>query len=460
MFIGREEELELLKLYLGKETKHALLLYGKRRVGKSTLIVKAVENVDCKVIYFECLQSSVADNLMLFEAKIKDTFKNKYLHFETFVEAFDYLGTLQEKVIIIIDEYSYLKEVGNGKYIDSMFQSIVDQMQDNIDLVLLGSYVSVMKELTEYENPLFGRFSLVLKLKPFDYKDASLFYPKLSTRKKVENYCVFGGLPFANALLKPNESLEENIKSLFLSDSSPLRMYLENVLLKELSKVAPANMILAALANGKKKYGELESIVKNNSTGALDKQLKNLIDMEVIKKVYPINKPNDKKKTFYEIDDNLVRFYYSFVYGHTDVILRIGAEAYYELYIKKGLKTFIAHRFEAVAREYFSRLVRTKKLKGVYDIGTFWYDVPKEKLNGEFDCVLKLEDGYAFYEVKLFENKLSLAEMEQEAEQIKKLAGFVEIKKIGFIALNGFEAQSEQYQQIDGEEMYTNNLHK
>lgn len=454
MFIGREEEVELLKLYLGKPSKNALLLYGKRRVGKSTLIIKAVENINCRVIYYECLQSSLEDNLSLFEAKLREVFNNKYLHFANFMEVFSYLGTLQEKVIVIIDEYSYLKEIGNAKYIDSMFQRIIDQMQDNVDLVLLGSYVSVMKELMEYENPLFGRFSLILKVKPFDYYGASLFYDKKTPKSKLENYCVFGGLPFSNSLIKSECSLEENIKALLLNDSSALRMYLEHVLLKELSKVAPANMILAALANGKKKYSELEKLVSNNSTGALDKQLKNLIDMEVIKKVYPINKPNDKKKTFYEIDDNLVRFYYSYIYGHADILLRIGATSFYELYIKKSIKTFIAHRFEEVAREYFSRVVKQGKLKNVYDIGTFWYDIPKEKINGEFDCALKLEDGYAFYEVKFYDKKLSLVEMEREAEQVQKLAGFINVKQVGFIALNGFEEKCEKYHQLGIDDLY------
>lgn len=65
---------------------------------------------------------------------------------------------------------------------------------------------------------------------------------------------------------------------------------------------------LSALANGKKRYGEIEQLISGNSNGSLDKQLKNLLEMEIIQKIYPINKKNDKKKTFYEISDNLVRF--------------------------------------------------------------------------------------------------------------------------------------------------------
>lgn len=80
------------------------------------------------------------------------------------------------------------------------------------------------------------------------------------------------------------------------------------------------------MANGKKRYGEIEQLISSNSNGSLDKQLKNLLEMEIIQKVYPINKKNDKKKTFYEISDNLVRFYYAYIYNKRDVIARIGTK--------------------------------------------------------------------------------------------------------------------------------------
>lgn len=454
MFIGREKEIKEIQRILNEDSKSAIMLYGTRRVGKSTLILETVKNSNCKVLYYECLLTSFEENLRNLEKKIQEIFQNRFLHFESFQDMFEFLGTTREKVIIILDEYSYLKMLEKSLYVDSLFQSIIDQMKNNIKLILLGSYVSMMKELLEKENPLFGRFSLIMNVKPFDYYDASLFYPKSTVSDKIAYYSIWGGSPFSNSLLKESMGISENVKSLLLNPNSPLRIYIENILLSEMSKISSANMILSALSNGKKRYSELESQLHIKSNGALDKQLKNLIQMEIIQKVTPINKANDKKKTFYEISDNLIRFYYHYIYKNVSIISTIGEDAFYDLYIAPGLKHYISHRFEEIAREYFSRKIRSGRLTGVYDVGTFWYDDPKKKTNGEFDCVLKHDKSYSFYEVKYYENPFSSKDAAVEEEQLKALSNIINIEKIGFICSSGFDFVSSTYELINGAELY------
>ena len=175
--------------------------------------------------------------------------------------------------------------------------------------------------------------------------------------------------PFASSFINSKKSLEKNIIDLIINPNGILGSYVENVLLSELSKVSNANMILSALANGKKRYSDLESFLGIKSNGLLDKQLKTMIEMEIVRKVFPINKRNDKKKTFYEISDNLVRFYYQYIYKNKDVVLRIGEEAFYKSYIEPNLKTFISHRFEEITREYFTRKCRMEPESGILDVG-------------------------------------------------------------------------------------------
>lgn len=458
MFISRDKELQEITALINQNKKNALLIYGKRRVGKSTLILKALDictdnHPDIIILYYECLQTSLEDNLRQMEQKLKKLLHNKFLHFSDFGELFDYLGTLPQKVIVAVDEYSYLKE-GVEKQVDSLFQRIIDTMHNNITLILLGSYVSVMKELLEKENPLFGRFSLVMNITSFDYYDSSFFYTDKSVKDKIQHYCVFGGLPFTNTIIDPAASLETNIINHILNPNSPLRIYIENILLMELSKVSPANMILASLSNSKKKYGELEQDLGLKNNGTLDKQLKNLIDMDVIKKIYPINKAGDKRKTFYEISDNIVRFYYKYVYTGRDIIARIGGKNYFQLYIKDSLKTFISYRFEELVREYFIRKTKSGELKNIYDVGTFWYDITKEKKNGEFDCCLAHKDSYSFYEVKYYDKPMVLKDIESEAIKINQVASFIKIETIGFVALSGFETNTDAYNLISADELY------
>lgn len=454
MFVGRIHELDQIQSLLDTPGKKSLMLYGKRRVGKSALILEAVKDTPCKVIYYECLMTSLTENLRNLERKIQDIYTNKFLHFEAFEDIFEFLGSTQDKVIVIIDEYSYLKSISEKKYVDSLFQRIIDTMPDNISLVLLGSYVGMMKELLEKENPLFGRFHLIMNVKSFDYLDASLFYPESSVRQKIEFYSIFGGSPFSCSFINPDKSLSDNIIQLLLSPYAVLHSYIENILLSELNKVANANMILSSLANGKMRYSELESTLNIKSNGALDKQLKNLIDMEVITKTTPINRKADKKKVFYEISDNMVRFYYRYIYKEKDVIMRIGEEAFYQRYIAPTIQTFISHRFEDIARQYFCRKSKSDISLDIYDVGTFWYDLPKEHKNGEFDCVIQNKDGYSFYEVKYYDHPISYGEFRKEMQQVSFAASFVNVKNTGCICLAGFDFKDEQSDLITGDMLY------
>lgn len=105
-------------------------------------------------------------------------------------------------------------------------------------------------------------------------------------------------------------------------------------------------------------------------------------------------------------------------------------------------------------REYFCRSCKCGKLKGVYDVGTFWYDEPKSKTNGEFDCVLQVEDGYKIYEVKNYTRPMTKVEMQQEAQQVEALASFIKIAGMGFVAASGFEDGLQGYEQLTLDDLY------
>ena len=454
MFIGRDKEIKQIKQQIENEKPSAILIYGKRRIGKSFLINEILKSYSCHKVYYECLNASFEENLRKFEDRIKSEFNNSFLHFESFQDAFSFLGTTKQKVIVVLDEYSYLKSSREKKYVDSVFQNIIDSLPENVDLVLLGSYVSIMRELLEEDDPLFGRFSLIIHLKGLDYYTSSAFYKGKTVKEKIDFYSVFGSSPFINSFIDSNTDLKSNIIRLILDQNSSVRSYLENILLHELSKTGPSNTILSVLSNGKKRYSQIEAAVNPSSAGALDKQLKNLISMDIIDQKYPINKKNDKKKTFYEISDNLVRFYYTYVFSNRDIIRTIGEESFFDLYINPSLKTFISFRFENIVREYFEKEARLGNLKDVYDIGTYWYDDSINNKNGEFDCVLKHKESYSFYEVKYYDKPLNLENCKEEEREVRRLTPELTINKIGFVSLNGFDFNSNTYDLVPAEDLY------
>ena len=456
MFVGRENELaELQRELRSWKRKTAVLVYGKRRVGKSTLINKAADSFEGVVINHLCVTSTFEGNMALLYQSICTSLSLPKMSFESIFAMMDYLKSLEKKILLIIDEYPYLKETKKKGEVDSIMQAVIDKLPENVKIILCGSYISVMKELLEEDNPLYGRFSLILHIRDFDYYDAAKFYTNLSPKEKVEMYSVFGGSPYVLGLIDESTSLEDNIKKLLLPETGLVRVHIENTMIKEIKKTFDTR-ILEALGNGKKKYSEIRDWMGSNENGLLDKQLKILLDMETIRKEEPINRKNDKKKQFYEIEDNLMRFYFAFIFGNAGIITRIGPEQYYKRNFGENLREFISRRFEGVVLEYFHRQAVSGAIDDIEDFGCYWYDDPVNKTNGEFDCVVKrVGDKYDFYECKFFDRKMTAEECKQEEKQIEEIKG-ITVERVGFVSIEGFSSKKiKDFVLVDGKILYS-----
>ena len=206
------------------------------------------------------------------------------LSFDNFESILKYIFELSKtkKVILVLDEYAYLKKTIMG--IDSILQSLIDSYKDDskMSLILLGSYVDIMKNILNSSNPLYGRVDLTLNLKPMDYYDSSLFYQTFSNEDKIKLYSVFGGIPYYNKLIDERKSVKENIIDLIASDGARLENEVSMYLNSEISKIINANEVFQALAKGFSKYSDIlqQSHVSSGPTlvDILDKLIKNAID--------------------------------------------------------------------------------------------------------------------------------------------------------------------------------------
>ena len=453
MFVGRQEEVEKLSALLDLPSA-AVMIYGKRKVGKTTLIKEVLKSSADKTVYYECLKAPMQENVNgLVAMLVREKIIPAQISFASFCDVFSYLNTLEGRFNVVIDEYPYLKSFVSAETVDSTFQSIIDNSIKNIRLFLSGSHIDMMKDLLEEGNALYGRFTMTLCLKELDYKSASEFYRSKSVYEKIAIYSVFGGSPYINSALDESKSLKENIIATILNPTNYVYSYAEHLLISDYTRSLHAERIFHAISNGKKRYTDIESYLNLKTNGNLSKQLSPLEDMEIIAKVYPINKPDDSKKASYEVRDNLLRFYYTFIYKNRSALQMLGAEAFYEEYIEKPIVTFISHRFEEIVRAYFSLCVKARKLRGVSNIGTFYYDDSVKKTNGEFDVVLERKGTYDIYEVKYYTSPISAKEMYNEVQQIKNIKG-LKIGKIGFVTTGGFEKMPEEYDCISAEELY------
>ena len=451
MFIGREKELTLLQQdYIGK----AVMVYGKRRVGKTTLIQKALENCQHQTVYYECSKGAMQDNI---DGLVRELARVKMLpvplNFSTLQDVFIYLNALPKKIVVVIDEYPYLKKATDSATVDSIFQNIIDNRLSNIELVLSGSHIGMMKDLLQERNALYGRFAVTIKLNELNYLDAARFYPDRTPYDKVAHYAVFGGSPFVNQALNPAATLRENVISTILNPVSAVYLYASQLLLSDYSVKINAERIFSVIGNGKKRYTEIEDKLDVKKTGNLSKPIKSLTELEIVSRNSPINKIGDNKKATFEINDNLLRFYFTFIYKNASALQVLGAEAFYDEYVAPTLTDFISRRFEGICRDYFSLQVRSGKLKGVRNIGSYYYDDPVHRKNGEFDVALELADGYAIYEAKYYAQPMTLDEIRREAQQVANIKELA-VKQLGFIAINGFVEQEKPYTYLDGNDIF------
>lgn len=451
MFVGREEELALLQHeHIGK----AVMVYGKKRVGKTTLILKALEQCPYQTVYFECLKGTIQDNIAGF---VQELVRIKVLPvplaFSSLQDVFAYLNTLPQKMVVVVDEYTHLYAMNDSGVVDSVFQSIIDSRLSNIELILAGSHIGLMKDLLQERNPLYGRFAASIKLDELNYLDASKFYPDKSAYDKVAHYAVFGGSPFINQALNPDATLRENIIGTVLNPVSPVYLYANQLVFSDNALNINTERIFSVLGNDRKRYTEIEDALGVKKTGNLAKKIKTLTDLDILSRRIPINKPNDNKKATYELSYNLLRFYYTFVYKNASAFQVLGADAFYDEFIAPVLTDFIARRFEDICREYFSLQVRSGRMNGVRSIGSYYPDTAVRCENKAFSVSVELADGYAVYLPKYSAQPMTLDEIHGEAQRMEGVND-PGIKQLGFISINGFVEQEKPYIYLDDNDIF------
>lgn len=440
-FIGRDEEIKKIKEMYKSAAFEALLLYGRRRIGKSELIKHSLQYFKGKKIYYECKQTSEKNNVESLSALLSDAFDFPPISFQSLEEILRFLFRRAEKedILLVIDEYSYLSDVLKG--MDSILQSIIDEFKEKsrLKLILCGSYVDTMQKLIEKENPLFGRFSYIMKLQEMNYYDSRQFYPTFSNEDKVRLYSVFGGIPYYNRLIDEHKTVRENILSLIASPGARLENEVLMYLKSEISKIINANEVFETMAKGFSRFNDILSQSHVSSGPSLVDTLDKLIRMELIEKEAPINEEDNRKKAGYFISDNMSLFYYRYIFRYSSQMNILPPEVFFTRFIQDDFENaYVPKRFERIAKQYLLLQNRRGKMEEAFErIGKYYYNLPKEKRNGEFDIVTLDPKGYIFYEVKFQSKPLSLKQIEKEIAQVE--ATELRCYRYGFISRSGFE---------------------
>lgn len=440
-FIGRLKEQKLIFNIINRDLLDVVLIYGRRRVGKSELIKQCILQSNIKNIYYECKQTTEMNNVESLSTLISSLYDLPKLYFSGFEDVLRFLfeKSKQEKLILVLDEYSYLKDRVKG--IDSILQSLIDEYKDvsSLKLILCGSYVDIMKSLIYVHNPLYGRITQTIDLKPMDYYESSLFYDGFSNEDKVRLYSVFGGIPYYNRLIDSSKSVKENIIELIASVGARLELEVSMYLKTEISKIVNANEVFETMASGVSRYSDILSKSHVTSSPTLVDVLDKLIKMDVVIKESPINDENNKKKSGYYICDNLSLFFYKYIFRYSSQMQIMDSEVFYDKYIHNDFETqHVPFVFENICKQYLIRLNKLGLNEEIFHkIGKYYYDDPIKKTNGEFDIVTLDTKGYIFYEAKFRNKKIDIEMIQKEIEQVNKTG--LHCYKYGFFSKTGYE---------------------
>lgn len=415
MFYCRERELSDLNSRYDRGEFECAIIYGRRRVGKTSLI-----NEFCKgkpTVFFSALNSNSKDNL---EALSRAIYGKDHENastapiFSSFDDAFNAISRMaqQERIIFVIDEYPYLASA--DKSISSRIQHLIDHVWQNgkLFLILCGSSMSFMEnQVLGYESPLYGRRTAQYKIHALTYKETALFNPELSREEQALVFGITGGIPHYINKLDVRGDLDRAILTNLFSPSGYLFEEPENLMKQELREPAIYNSIISAVAGGASRLNEIATKV-GLETGIVTKYLRVLNDLGILKKETPITeKPG--KKTIYIIDDNFFRFWYRFVPKNMSAITTGRIELIYNDAIKKYYHDYMGLIFEAMCKDYLLRYANDLPFI-ISDVGRWWGTDSRAKREVEIDIVATPIDGndYIISSCKYRNEKVGTDELE------------------------------------------------
>jgi len=439
MFIGRKEELERLNKSYNRKGFQFPVIYGRRRVGKTTLINEFCKGK--KTIYFVAVQSTAKENLAILSAQIlaalaPDAPKNP---FSSFRDAIDYVfeRAKNERVILAIDEYPYL--AGSDKSVSSILQAAIDKYQEDsqLFLILCGSSMSFMeKQVLGHKSPLYGRRTAQFKLLPFDYLDSAEMLKGYSYEEKIVFYSMTGGIPEYLSRIDHSVSLEDNARSLFFDPSGRLFEEPANLLKQELKMPETYNAIIAAIAGGSSKLNEIATKV-GIETSQCSKMLSTLISLGIARKECPVTETKSKK-SIYILDDWMFIFWYRFVQPELSRITAGFGDMVCSEILTEQLSSHVGKAFESCAIQYMWRALRTMNLPVSFKkIGRWWGNNPKERREEEIDFIAFSGERAIFGECK-WRNALTgedtLNELTRKAKLLSSFsnANYALFSKSGF----------------------------
>ena len=375
-FLGREKEiLDLEKEYA--RDGGFVVIYGRRRIGKTTLIKQFIKSKTA--FYFLATKEVESQSMKRFAGVIARTTGNSVLQKAAFSDWLDLFQAVadykpNEKKVLVIDEFPYLVKVNDS--FPSILQNAWDEIlkDSNVMLILCGSLISMMKKhALSYESPLYGRRTAQMRIAPLPFTTV-YENQKLSFEEAAEQYSITGGVPKYMEFFSDVQPLYEQIKENVLSKNGFLYEEPNFLLTDEVQVLTNYFSIIKVIADGNHKLGTIAGIL-GLETSALTPYLKTLSELGFIEKQVPVTEKNAEKtrKGLYFISDNFLRFWFRYVYPYKGELELDNTQISLDELDKDFKEKFVAFAYEDICKEIFARLCSDKAIDFTPSkIGSYW----------------------------------------------------------------------------------------
>lgn len=380
MFIGRTRELEFLNDCYRSQKAELVVVYGRRRIGKTELLKEFCK--DKANIFYTCREFTDNVQLKSFTDKVHTYHISAFDYIDCFADWEKAFSTVlhvptDQKKILVIDEFPYACKVNES--IPSILQVLWDEklQYENIMIILCGSSMSfIEKKLLAEKKPLYGRATGIYKMSPLPYTDAIKFFPNYSDEDKMTAYSILGGIPHYLRQFDPNASIQENVIKKILNKGSALYSEVEFLLRQELREPAVYNTVIESIALGNTAFNDILTSTKIEKSKA-SVYLKNLVELGIVKKDVPSLKTKSKQisasKGIYVLTDNFFRFWFAFAFRNFTDLERDDAEGVWYNEVEPNLHDFSSKAFEDVCLDYLYILNKSNKLPfRMSTAGRFW----------------------------------------------------------------------------------------
>jgi len=436
-FVNRLDELNTLDKEYKRLGSSFVVIYGRRRIGKTELITEFIKK-HSESMYFLATKESENQNLLSFRNIVADYTKSELLKTssasweQTFKVLVEYKTS--EKKIIVFDEFQYIG-ISNPAF-PSIMQKIWELVlkKQNIMLILCGSLITQMqKQVLEHNSPLYGRRTAQIRLKQIEFKHYKDFFNnKLTTSKLIPYYAVTGGVPKYIEIFGKYDDIFKGINESILNNSSFLYEEPYFLLQLEVSDIGNYFSLIKSIAFGNRKLSSIATNLGVVQT-SLTKYLKVLIDLDLVEREIPITetKPEKSKSGLYKITDNFIAFWFKFVYPYYSYLER-GETNYVLEYIKNNfIESYVSFVYEDICRKKMWEL-NDKDIFGFRfnKIGSHWGKGYKQTDIVALDTINK---NIIIGECKYSETEKGLKVLHELEEKAKRLIELTSSKKFCYI---------------------------